>query len=302
VSRALSFSWRASASDRRLLPEGRFAGPMPWVIAIMMFLTALAMAAGLGLGRAADGLGRDLAGKVTIQILEASRRKRDAQAEAVTSALKGLAGVESIDRLDDKRINALLAPWLGGDGLGAEELPIPALIDVTLSSSANDDISAVEAVVQSEAPGARVDRHARWLAPLAGLIGSLQWLSLLLVGLMASATAAAVVLAARAALNTHRATIDVMHLMGATDVQVARLFQRRIALDALFGGLVGMVMAVAVMLALGSRLDAIGSELLGAVGLGFRGWLLILALPLAGGVLATLAARITVIRTLRTML
>ena len=32
-----------------------------------------------------------------------------------------------------------------------------------------------------------------------------------------------------------------MHLLGATDVQIARLFQRRIALDALFGGLIGLV-------------------------------------------------------------
>ena len=60
---------------------------------------------------------------------------------------------------------------------------------------------------------------------------------------MVGATAATVVLAARAALDTHRGTIEILHLMGATDVQVARLFQRRIALDALFGGLVGFILA-----------------------------------------------------------
>jgi len=298
----MSFSWRASAADRRLLPEGRLAGPMPWVIAIMMFLTALAMAAGLGLGEAADGLGRDLAGKLTVQIVEASRRKRDSQARDVAAALQSMAGVQSVRRLEAKEMSALLAPWLGGDGLDMDDLPVPALIDVTLSDAGEDRIQAIEAAVAAAAPDARVDRHARWLAPLAGLIGSLQWLSLTLVALMASATGASVVLAARAALNTHRSTIDVMHLMGATDVQVARLFQRRIALDALFGGAIGMVMAVIVLLVLGRRLDAIGSELLGSVALGVQAWLAILALPLAGGLLATLAARITVIRTLRTML
>jgi cell division transport system permease protein len=35
-------------AERGLLPEGRLAGPMPWVIAIMMFLTVLAAAAGMG--------------------------------------------------------------------------------------------------------------------------------------------------------------------------------------------------------------------------------------------------------------
>ena len=37
--------------------------------------------------------------------------------------------------------------------------------------------------------------------------------------------------------------------MGATDVQVARLFQRRIALDALFGGLIGFIRGALVLVA-----------------------------------------------------
>ena len=71
--------------------------------------------------------------------------------------------------------------------------------------------------------------------------------------LIALATAAAVVLAARGALDTHRATIEVMHGIGATDLQVARLFQRKIALDALFGGLAGGVAAALVLLLLARR-------------------------------------------------
>jgi cell division transport system permease protein len=110
------------------------------------------------------------------------------------------------------------------------------------------------------------------------------------------------VLAARAALNTHRFTIDVLHLMGSTDTQIAWLFQRRIALDALFGGLVGLTAATSVLLILGARVSEIGSDLLGAVTLRIDSWAMILALPLAGAVLAMLAARITVLRTLRRML
>jgi cell division transport system permease protein len=43
-------------------------------------------------------------------------------------------------------------------------------------------------------------------------------------------------LAARGALDTHRATIDVMHGIGAEDQQLVRLFVRQIAIDALSGG------------------------------------------------------------------
>src|SRR3546814_3453568 len=79
---------------------------------------------------------------------------------------------------------------------------------------------------------------------------------------MTLATAAIVVLAARAAHNSHRTTIEVLHLMGSTDVQIARLFQRRIALDALFGGMLGTPGSVLVLILLGILIRNIGSDVL----------------------------------------
>jgi cell division transport system permease protein len=194
-----------------------------------------------------------------------------------------------------------VAPWLGSEGLEAD-LPMPALIEVTLKRQRPEDVAAVRAAVRGVAPPAKVDADAIWLAPLAGLLGALTWLAAALVILMAVATAAVVVLAARAALNTHRATIDVLHLLGASDVQVARLFQRRIALDALFGGVAGLIAALAVIAIVGNRMRAIGSGLLGSADIGLFGWALIAALPLLGVLLAMLAARVTVVTTLRRML
>ena len=57
-------------------------------------------------------------------------------------------------------------------------------------------------------------------------------------------------LAARGALDTHRFTIEVMHGIGATDVQVTHLFQRKIAIDALVGSLAGAAAAAFVLLVL----------------------------------------------------
>ena len=130
----------------------------------------------------------------------------------------------------------------------------------------------------------------------------MEWLAGGLVLLMVGATAATVVLAARAALDTHRGTIEVLHLMGATDVQVARLFQRRIALDALFGGAVGLGAAALVLLVIGDRVGALGSELLGSAGLPLLSWLILVALPVGGVLLATLVARMTILRALGRLL
>ena len=292
---------RFGAADRRLLPEGRIAGPMPWVIAIMIFLTVLAAAAGLGLGTAAQSLDASIGTRITVQILEPNPDRREAEARAALAVLEAMPGVESVRRIGEEEMNALLEPWLGAGGADSE-LPVPAMIDADLSPEAYARLDALRAELAGIAPSARVDDNAQWLAPLGKLIGSLRWLSAALVLLMIGATAATVVLAARAALDTHRATIEVLHLMGTTDSQVARLFQRRIALDALFGGVVGLAAAALVLLLIGNRVGALGSDLLGSAGLPLASWLILGALPLLGVVLAMLVARFTILRALGRML
>ena len=86
--------------------------------------------------------------------------------------------------------------------------------------------------------------------------------------------------------------------MGATDVQVARLFQRRIALDALFGGLVGFILAALVLIGIGERVSALGSELLGSASVPAPAWGVLVGLPLFGVLLAMLVARLTILRAL----
>lgn len=297
----MSFGWAASPPDSRLLQEGRLTGPMPWIIAIMMFLTALAAAAGFGLANASSAMDARLAGRLTVQIVDADAESRARDARRVASALETLPGVAKVVQADRAQLAALLEPYLGSDGLD-QDLPMPALIDVDLDSAEESVIAEVEGAVARIAPAARVDRHARWLAPIESLFGWLTWLSIMMVLLMAAATGAAVVLAARGALNTHRATIDVLHLMGATDKQVARLFQRRIALDALLGGVTGLVVALIVVLLLGWQVGSLQSELASGVTLTWRDWLLLLALPLIFAALATLAARTTILAALRKLL
>jgi cell division transport system permease protein len=287
------------AADRRLLPEGRLAGPMPWVIAIMMFLTVLAAAAGLGLGGAAASLGAGLGNRVTVQILEPNPDRREAEAARAVERLKGLPEVESVHRLAPAEMADLLEPWLGAGGLGGD-LPIPAMIDAQLIPGARAD--SLRPAVTAAAPSARIDDNGQWLAPLGRLISALKWLALGLVALMIGATGATVVLAARAALDTHRGTIEVLHLMGATDVQIARLFQRRIALDALFGGLVGFGAAALALVLIGQRIGALGSDLIGSANLPTTSWLALALLPVLGVGLAMLVARATILRALGSML
>jgi cell division transport system permease protein len=290
---------KLGAAGRGLLPEGRLTGPMPWVLGIMMFLTLLAAAAGLGLGNAARDLDGQVGNRLVVQIVEANPDVRERQARQAVAALGRLAGVETVRRVPPAEMERLMEPLLG-EGALETDVPVPAMIDVDVSPLASPD--AIRTALARVAPAARVDDSSEWLGPVADLIGTLRWLAAGLVALMIGATAATVVLAARASLDTHRGTIEVLHLMGATDAQVARLFQRRIALDAGFGGAVGLVAAALVLLLIGERVGALGSDLVGSAGLPVTSWLVLIALPIGGVLLAMLVARTTILRALGRML
>ena len=289
------------ASEAQLFPEGRVSGPMPWVIAIMMFLTVLAAAAGLALSAGADRIESQVGNRVTVQIVEANADQRAAQAGAAVAALRRFPGVTAVRPVPDEEVSRLLEPWLGQQSVEAE-LPVPAMIDVDLEPGGRVRLPQLRSAVRAAAPSAIVSDVADWLGPLSNLMTSLQWLAAGLVALMIGATGATVVLAARASLNTYNQTIEILHLMGSTDHQIARLFQRRIALDVLFGGLLGFAVAVLVLLLIGGRVSAIGSELLGAAALPGQAWLVLIVLPIAGALLALLVARVTILRALGRLL
>ena len=288
----------AKAARNRLLPEGRLAGPMPWVIAIMMFLTVLASAAGIGLAQGVKSLQAQLTGRLTIQLVEPNAARQASLAQHVTRTLRSSPYVRSMQRVPEAELSAQLRPWLGED-MGAIDLPVPALIDVMLAPEAGEaGIKAVRAAIVRIAPQARIDADASFLAPVERLMRSLMWLAAILVLMMVLATGAVVVMAARGAHDANRETIGILHLLGSTDVQIARLFQRRMALDALFGGALGFVLATGALLLLGERMTDTGSELAGLMSLPPWGWAILPLVPLAGVLLAMAAARTTVRRSL----
>ncbi len=266
-------------------------------MALMLFLTVLAGALGLGTVNAAAGLDRQLAGQITVQLLGAD----DAAIARAVEAMRAMPEVRSVRALPREELAELVRPWLGDAGLDAD-LPMPAMIDLTLGDSSDAAAAAVVARVERLAPGAHVDRSARWLAPVRDFIVSLAWLAGGIVLLMALATAAVVLLAARAGLDTHRGTIDVLHMLGSTDVQVSRLFQRRIGLDTLVGGVIGTVAAAVAILVIGRQVAAVDSVLVGGIALSLGDWMLLAMLPVAFALLAMLAARVAILRALRHVL
>ncbi len=304
LHRAVVRGFSPFGGDRaaRLVPQARLVGPMPWVIAIMVALTVIAAAGGLALQNMADTARAELSGGVTVQVIEAFPAARERQADAVMEALASDPGIATYRRVPEAELDALLEPWLGVGATDAT-VPVPALIDVRLRGVADRAaIDDLQTRLLAIAPDARVDAQSGWLQPVFAAIASLQWLAIALVVLLALTSAAAVWLAARSALGSNRNTIEIVHLLGGTDGQIARIFQRSIGYDALLGGAVGLAIGVAGVMVLGRQFAALGSGMMAGGGLTLFDWLMLAGIPVAGVVIAIVTARLTVLASVRRML
>ena len=295
---------RASRRNPGLVPQTRLTGPMPWVIAIMIALTVIAASAGLALSNLAAHARNEIEGGLTVQIVEAAPAERDRQIELALALLGNRTDVASARSVPDSELQALLEPWLGQGPVAEEDaVPIPALIDVRLKGPVTAlRVEQLRSALAPSVPAARVDAQAGWLAPVFDAIASIQWLAGGLIILLAATSAAAVWLAARSALGSNRETIEIVHLLGGTDGQIARIFQRSIGIDAAVGGVVGLGLGLSAALLLGRQFARLGSGMIAGGGFSALDWVLLAMIPVIGVLLAMLTARLTVLAALRRML
>lgn len=282
-----------------LLPQTRRGGPMLWVIAIMVMLTVVAAAGALALSNMVSAARADVSGSATLQIVEPDPQQRAAQAEAAQGVLAADRAVAGFRAVSEEEIAELLEPWLG-TGENSEAVPLPAIIDVEMRSGVqNADYERLESALQEVAPDARIDAQSEWLAPVLSALSALKWMAFALIALLASVSAAAVWLASRNALGGNRATVEIVHLLGGSDDQIARIFQRSILIDAAVGGLLGFVAGILIISSLAAQFAALQSGMVAGGSLSAIDWLSIALVPLFAVGIAVYTARMTVLSSLR---
>ncbi|HAD86715.1 MAG TPA: cell division protein [Rhodospirillaceae bacterium] len=277
---------------------GRF---LPWLIAFMVFLAALALAGMLVLGDAVARWDTGLNATVTVQVPPGTGAKDDEQRLGqVLAVLARQEGVERYETLSKENLLSLLKPWIGEAGQAAD-LPIPVLIDVTVDRDADLDIGRLGQELAALVPGVSVDDHRVWLSQLVRLVTVIQILAWAVLGLIALATVGTVVFTTRTGLAVHRDAIEVLHLIGAQDAYIARQFAARALGLGLRGGFLGLLMAVPTLVGIGYLASQTGSAMVPAPEFGLLKAIGFLALPVAVALLAMTTARSTVMRNLKKM-
>jgi len=288
-----------------LMPADSASGTtLHTIVAVMSFLACLTLGAVLTLSHLASEWTEGLSGSVTVQLLPSAQIGPEDQLNEALRLVRQWPGVFEAHPLSRAEAAKLLEPWLGAGNV-LEDLPVPQLIEVTLTPGQAVELAGLEHALADGVPGALLDDHKRWNQELASFAASSEavgWAVLLLIGV---ATLAIVIFATQAGLQAHREIVEVVHMIGARDVFIATEFQRHFLWLGVRGGLIGFALAAVTLFGssfwLGAREAPVGAQLLPQFISAPYHYVWLLLVPAATGLIAMGTARMTVLRVLGRM-
>lgn len=276
------------------------------VIAIMSFLAALTVGAARIAQTSVDEWKSGLSDEITIQIKPVQGRDIEADIEKALAAARKTPGVTASRAYTGRESEALLEPWLG-KGVDLKSLPVPRLIKLQVAGISTSDIDSLRRALTENVPGAILNDHRGFSSRLVLISHVMAFASTTILLLVLLATTLSVSFATRGAVAANRATVEVLHFVGARDFFIATAFQRHFLAVGFKGALIGGATA-AILFAL-SRfaarllgLFAISGDtayLFGKFGLDAYGYLEIAATVIFVAAVATIVSRMTVYATLR---
>lgn len=265
-------------------------GTLVFVVAVLCFLACVTALGVIAADRAARGWANQLTEEATVIVRPQPGETPDSAAARAAETLAGVAGVAEVRALEPQKAYDLVRPWLG-DVADVEDLPVPRLVAVGLDRREPATAAALQAALKSQGVDAIVDDHSLWLKDVRRAAGVARGMGAVVFLLIAGAAAAVVAFATRAGLAAQRDVVEVLHLSGAEDGFIARLFQLRFARVAAVAGLIGAGGAILA----GAMLRLLGGSqgLTPALPIAWSDLLAVLPCPLLAAGVAALAARFT---------
>ncbi|MBL4907305.1 MAG: hypothetical protein JKX94_07635 [Sneathiella sp.] len=274
---------------------------LPVVISSMIFLAALAIGGLFSIHSAVQDWTRAVSGSLTVEIAFEEGANLDKKVKIAAEYLRSLPGIEDAHPLDLDAAASLLEPYLGRADI-IKDLPLPRLIDVTLSEGNSLDLMAVAKKLSDTVPGARLNTHRPWLDKMIILARSVQLLAGAIMLIVSIATVIIVIFAARTGMVMHQDVIEVLHLIGARDKYIAQQFQNYFARLSLLGALPGLIFAIVVMQILSFLADRLDSSLISAPTLILEAWIALAMLPPLVALLTMWTVRWIVMGSLKRMM
>ena len=262
-----------------------------FVVAALSLLAGIAAMGALTGHRAAQGWRTELVGSATVIVRAQGTESPDEAAARAADVVSGVKGVAEARALEAAKAEALIAPWIGPGAL-PPDLPTPRLIAVDLDRKAPASGADIARALKAHGIDADVDDHSHWSAQIMRAGAAVESIAAAIFGLIVAVLGAVVAFATRQGLTARREVVEALHLAGATDGYIARLFQARFARSAAQASLAGAVLAAiaAAALKLASAGDA---QLTALLPIAWTDLAAVAPFPLVGALTAAVTARVT---------
>jgi cell division transport system permease protein len=262
-----------------------------FVVAALSLLAGLAAIGGLAGHRAAEGWKSELTGSATVVVRAEGTETADEAAARAAGVVSGVKGVAEARALEPAKAQALIAPWIGSGAL-PPDLPTPRLIAVDLDRKAPASGADIARALKAAGVDADVDDHSRWSAQIMRAGSATEGVAAAIFVLIIATLAAVVGFATRQGLAARREVVEALHLAGATDGFIARLFQARFARSAAQASLAGALLAALAAAAL--KLATAGDQqLIALLPIAWTDLAAVAPFPVLGALTAAVTARVT---------
>ncbi len=274
------------------------------LIALMSFLAVLAGSGTLALGAMAQRWSSGLENKITIEIPVETKDghllSEDTVKKETLKVAKGLEGqpiIRTITVLDANDVQDLISPWIG-QGLTLDDIPLPGLIAVELKKSDEHALQNLRTELNNISPYANMETHHEWLSDLINFTNTLKSLAFIITLTITITTLIAIIAGIRARLAIHKKEVELLHSMGASDIYIARQFQRHAMIIGLKGAIFGTALGGMVTMLIIYMSAHAGTSLIPEIQISTRAITLLFTIPVLACLLSGTTARITVLRSL----
>ena len=267
---------------------------------IYMYLFVIVLAIVMAVNSMAASWEKDIMGALTVQIIPIEDENKHIDSEKtleqqnkVLQFMENVSGVKSVRVLSSEDIEKLMTPWLGNK-IDISELPIPALLDVGLKNDGSINYDEITRGLKQITPNATIDNHRLWLNKLLKFASSLKQTAMLVLLLVIGICAFSIYYSTRTSLWINRETLEILHVVGATDKYIAKQYALTYAKIGFFSGIVGLLIAIPCIILIGKYGLSTESGLISGAKLSVFAWGLIMMTPLFSSIYSMITSYITV--------
>lgn len=275
---------------------------------IYMYLFIVVLAIVMAVNAMATSWENDIMGALTVQIIPVEDENKHIDSEKtleqqnkVLQFMENVSGVKSVRVLSSEDIEKLMTPWLGNK-VDISELPIPALLDVGLKDDGSINYDEVTRGLKQITPNATIDNHRLWLNRLLKFASSLKNMAMLVLLMVAGICALSIYYSTRTSLWINKESLEILHVVGATDQYIAKQYALNYAKIGFFSGIMGLLVAIPCIILVGKYGISTGSGLINGAKLSAVAWIVIMITPLFSSGYSMMTSYLTVRKSLEKLI